>query len=155
MSATAQCRSSSKFLTAAVQAIVQIVKVLLGLGDQAVEPLNRLALNLAVEQIAELHLLAVDEGVEADVNVIGHPLDFLKAVGGGLFQPRLKRPLVKNLLDGLAVRDAMAICRRGRARRRRDDFVQHGRLADGHLPGGIRLYSEEPAVQRIAPAVLD
>jgi hypothetical protein len=46
--------------TAAVQAIIQIVKVLLGLGNQAIEPLNRLALNLAVEQIAELHLLAVD-----------------------------------------------------------------------------------------------
>ena len=134
-----------QFPAASIQAVIQVVEVLLGLGDQAVEPLGRLALDLPVEQIAELHLLAVDQGVEADFDVLDDPLDLLESVGRRLVHPGLERSLIEELLDGLTVRHARAVIRRGCAHGSRDDLVQHGRLADGHLTGGVGLNGEQPA----------
>ena len=58
-----------QFALAVLEAVVQLVEVLLGLGDDAVQPLNGLARDLAVQELAKLDLLAVDQGVEADFDV--------------------------------------------------------------------------------------
>ena len=101
-----------QFPAALVETVIQVVEVLLGLGDQAVEPLDRLAFDLPVQQFAELHLLAVDQGVETDFDVLGDPLDLLEAVGRRLVYPGLERLLVEELFGGLAMRNARAVIRR-------------------------------------------
>ena len=69
-----------QFPLAVLEPVVQLVEVLLGLGDDAVEPLNGLARNLAIEELGKLELLAVDQGVEADFDMPGDASDLGRAI---------------------------------------------------------------------------
>ncbi len=57
---------------AGLQAVVQLVEMLLGLGDDALQAGHGLAGDLAVLELGKLHLLPVDQGVQADLHV---PID--------------------------------------------------------------------------------
>src|SRR5208337_4695157 len=53
-----------EFKEALLEPVVEPVEVSLGLGNQPVETLNRLPLDLAIEQVGELPVLAIDQRVE-------------------------------------------------------------------------------------------
>ena len=74
-----------------------------GLGDQAVEAGNRLTLNLPVAQLGKLPILAVDECIETDFDVVGDALNLREATLCLALQPRLKCVLVEELFDDLAI----------------------------------------------------
>ena len=63
MSAIVQCRSSSSSREPPLQPVVELVEVLLGLRDQPIEARDGLPLDLAVQEVGELELLAVDQRV--------------------------------------------------------------------------------------------
>ena len=96
-----QWRSSSSSRWRVSQAVVQFVEMLLRLGDQAVQAGDGLARDLAVQELAKLDLLAVDEGVEADFDVPGDALHFVRTRFRGRRRPSTaaERLLVQELLD--------------------------------------------------------
>jgi hypothetical protein len=73
-----------------LQPLVEPVEVGLGLGDQAVEAGDGLSLDLAVEEIGQLPVLAVDQGVERDLDVPADRLDLMPALTGYLGQEGLE-----------------------------------------------------------------
>ena len=160
MSAMVQCRSSSSSRWRDLEPVVQLVEVLFRLGDQPFEAGHRLARDLAVQELGELDLLAVDQGVQADFDVPCDPLDLVDARLPRTWpQPGLERLLVRGIArrvtrsgrtaDHLAGETGVASCRGRR------DVVQDGRLVEGHLAGGGGLDHEQAAVQVFATAVLD
>src|SRR5438132_1160469 len=101
--------------------------MLLGLGDDAVEPLSSLSGNLTVQELGNLTLLAVDQGVQTDIHVPRHAGDFGHAILSGEGDPRLQRTLIEELLDAGTVRNS-SVSRGEGADRSRCNLVQDGRL---------------------------
>ena len=134
---------------------VQLVQVLFGLRDHAIEPRNRLALDLTVQVLAQLEVLAIDQGIEAQVHMARHALHLGGPVAGRSFAPRLKHALVEELLDELPMRQGELLARSCRAGGCRRDRVEVGGLAQCHLPCGRRFDAKQTTVERVGPPVFD
>ena len=72
-----------EFLAARFETIVEFVEVLLGLGNQSFEPLDRFPFETAALVFGVLNLSPVDQGVQADFDVSRDFLDF----AGSLARP--------------------------------------------------------------------
>ena len=75
-----------QFAEPLLQPLVEPVEVSLGLGNQPVEALDRLPLDLAIEQVGELPVLAIDQRVERDLHVPADRLDLVLTLARHLGQ---------------------------------------------------------------------
>ena len=80
-----------QFTPAALQAVVQLIQVGFRLGDLPVKARDRGAFDLAVDELGELKVLAVDQDVERDLDVLGDGGNLPRAFGGHLRTESLQR----------------------------------------------------------------
>src|SRR5208283_5381924 len=109
-----------------LEPVVEPVEMSLGLGNQPVEALDRLPLDLAIDQVGELPVLAIDERVERDFHMPADCLDLVLTLACHLGQKGLQRLLQQGSLD-LTPFGTEAVYGRGCPRRCRDHAVQKDR----------------------------
>src|SRR5208337_3505906 len=88
-----------EFMEPLLEPVVEPVEVCLGLGYQPVKTLDGLPLDLAIEQVGELPVLAIDQRVERDLHMPADRLDLVLTLARHLGQKGLQRLLQQNSLD--------------------------------------------------------
>ena len=86
-----------------LKTIVQVIEMLLSLGNQPVKAGNRLTFNLAVEVVGELALLTIDKGVEADVNVPSDHVKLLVSLGHNFLEPTPEAVFKEHTLSSVTI----------------------------------------------------